>query len=96
MPRVLGPAPPRANPTPPAPFPAAMRATLVLGLVLGANAGAVELTSDNFKELVTESGKVRARTRFGAAAVALTLHGPCRHRVPSSSSSRLGEGTASR
>ena len=36
-----------------------MRGTLVLGLLVGANAGAVELTKDNFNELVLNSGKVR-------------------------------------
>jgi len=34
-----------------------MNAALVLGLVVGAHAGAVELTNDNFKELVEASGK---------------------------------------
>ena len=37
--------------------PAGMNAALVLGLVVGAHAGAVELTKDNFNELVIESGK---------------------------------------
>ena len=36
---------------------AGMNAALVLGLVVGAHAGAVELTNDNFDELVIESGK---------------------------------------
>jgi hypothetical protein len=34
-----------------------MNAALVLGLVVGAHAGAVELTKDNFNELVVASGK---------------------------------------
>ena len=38
-------------------IPAGMNAALVLGLVVGAHAGAVELTKDNFNELVIESGK---------------------------------------
>ena len=38
-------------------FCAGMLASLVLGLIAGAHAGAVELTSDNFDELVTNSGK---------------------------------------
>jgi len=50
-----------------------MNAALVLGLVVGAHASAVELTKSNFDELVLNSGRAR-----------------------SSSSSRLGEGTASR
>jgi hypothetical protein len=34
-----------------------MNAALVLGLVVGAHAGAVELTNANFNELVVASGK---------------------------------------
>jgi len=34
-----------------------MQASLLLGLFVGANAGAVELTKSNFDELVLNSGK---------------------------------------
>ena len=54
-----------------------MLASLVLGLVVGAHAGAVELTSDNFDELVTNSGKVHADTHEHAAlppSVSEALH----------------------
>lgn len=34
-----------------------MLATVVLGLIAGAHAGATELTSDNFDDLVKNSGK---------------------------------------
>ena len=75
-----------------------MRGTLVLGLLVGANAGAVELTKDNFNELVVNSGKVRwaaPQLRRTASCAHAPARAPAR-RARSSSSLRLGEGTASR
>ena len=54
-----------------------MQATVLLGLLAGAHAGAMELTKGNFDELVVNSGKVAPQPALHSPTHADTLQSTC-------------------